>query len=276
MEYIAVHFDVHFAEGFMNDIFVDTLASIGFESFEDQLIAYIPENIFSQDALNRVISDFPYPGVKATCIEHIVDHDWNEEWEKNYFKPIVIGDKCVIHSSFHHDYPHLKYDITIDPRMAFGTGHHATTSLIINTLLEIDLHGKAVLDMGCGTAVLAILSSMRGAETVTAIDVDPGCVNNAKDNVALNRIDNIDVMLGDASSLAGGHFDVILANINRNILLMDIPAYMDCLASGGILLMSGFYTEDVQQLEHKLHEHHGIVKEIREHDNWAMIFAVKK
>lgn len=276
MQYIAVHFDIGFEEQFMTDLFVDALAGLGFETFEGELTAYIPETVFSKPALDKLIEEFPYRKAKATAIELIADHDWNEEWERNYFKPIIIGDKCVIHSSFHTDYPQVPYDITIDPRMAFGTGHHATTSLIIGMLLDMDLKGKSLLDMGCGTAVLAILASMRGANPVTAIDIDDRCTANAEENVRLNNISNITVQLGDANLLTRCHFDVILANINRNILLMDIPAYLKCLPGNGELLMSGFYTEDIQQIEYKLHEHHAVVEEIRERDNWAMVRAVKR
>ena len=259
----------------MADLFVNELAQLGYESFEDNLTAYIPEHNFSREALDNLVNNFQYPGAKANGIELIADHDWNEEWERNYFQPIVIDDKCVIHSSFHTDIPKLPYDITIDPRMAFGTGHHATTSLIIAALLHMDLDGKQVLDMGCGTAVLAILASMRGAQHVTAIDIDDRCTDNAAENLRLNKINNVTVELGDANLLAGRLFDVILANINRNILLMDIPAYAACLTSGGQLIMSGFYTEDIQQLEHRLQQFGCHIAEISERDNWAMVRAEK-
>lgn len=275
MQYVAAHFTNSFAEEFMTDLFIASLAELGFESFEDNLTAYIPEPNFSREKLDNLINTFPYKGAKMSAIELIADHDWNEEWERNYFKPIIIADKCVIHSSFHNDIPPMPYDIIIDPRMAFGTGHHATTSLIINTLLDMDLKHKKVLDMGCGTAVLAILASMRGAEHVTAIDIDDRCTDNAMTNIKLNNITNVTVELGDANLLEGRHFDLIIANINRNILLMDIPAYTACLDNGGQLIISGFYTDDVQILEHKLQECHAKIEEIRERDNWAMVRAIK-
>ena len=162
--------------------------------------------------------------------------------EKNFFQPIVIGDRCCIHSTFHKDTPKTEYEILINPQMAFGTGHHETTSSIISELLDADLKDKSVLDMGCGTSILAILASMRGATPVTAIDIDDWCVNNSKDNIILNQINNITVEMGDASLLKGRTpFDDIIENINRYILLADMPQYAACMHAGSELYMSGFY-----------------------------------
>ena len=251
-------------------------AEIGFESFvecEGGLDAYIQQSLFDEKSLKQIIADFPIPG---TTIDYTItepeDKDWNEEWEKNFFQPIVIGDRCVIHSTFHKDYPKAKYDIVINPQMAFGTGHHATTSSIIAELLDADLAGKSVLDMGCGTSILAILASMRGADPVTAIDIDDWCVNNSRDNIRLNQITNIEVKLGDASLLKGHTpFDVIIANINRNILLNDMPAYAACMHKGSEIYMSGFYVEDIPAITEKGASlgmkfiHH------REKDRWAAV-----
>jgi ribosomal protein L11 methyltransferase len=205
------------------------------------------------------------------------DKDWNEEWEKNFFQPIIIDDKCVIRSSFHQGTPKLEYEIIINPQMAFGTGHHETTSSIICELLDADLQGKSVLDMGCGTSILAILASMRGANPVTAIDIDDWCVNNSRDNIALNGINNITVELGDANLLKGRTpFDVIIANINRNILLADMAQYAACMHSGSELYMSGFYVEDIPVIREKAESlgmnfvHH------REKNNWAAVKFVMK
>ena len=203
--------------------------------------------------------------------------NWNEEWEKNFFQPIVIGDRCCIHSTFHKDTPKTEYEILIDPQMAFGTGHHETTSSIISELLEADLKGKSVLDMGCGTSILAILASMRGANPVTAIDIDDWCVNNSKDNIALNHIHNITVELGDANLLKGRKaFDVIIANINRNILLADLPHYAACMHPGSEIFMSGFYIQDIPFIREKAESlgmefvHH------REKNNWAAVKFIMK
>lgn len=172
---------------------------------------------------------------------------------KNYFKPIIIGDnKCVIHSSFHVDIPKCDYDIVIDPKMAFGTGHHSTTSLIIDKILKMEFAGKSVLDMGTGTGILAILAAMRGAQSVTAVEIDPMAHANAVENVASNGHPEINVLLGDASTLVDiDRVDVMFANINRNIILNDIDAYRTAIKPGGLLYLSGFYTEDVPVLEEK-------------------------
>lgn len=278
MEYTAVKFKFGFAESFAADLFVAFLAENGFDSFENWdhgVEAYIPSGAFCQEDLMEKITTFPYEGVELLEVNVIPDQNWNEEWEKNFFSPIVIDERCVIHSSFHKDLPQLEYDIQINPKMAFGTGHHATTSLIIAALLDADLQGKTVLDMGCGTAVLAILAAKRGAHHITAIDIDTWCVENAEENVQLNHVDNIAIELGDARRLSGRCFDVILANINRNILLMDMKVYAGALSAGGELYLSGFYTEDIPLLEAEAQKWGLVVKACKEKDNWAMIRLLK-
>lgn len=279
MEYTAVKFKFRFEEAFAADLFVAFLAENGFDSFEnweEGIEAYIPSEDFSEDELVEKITNFPYQGVELLSVNAIPDQNWNEEWEKNFFSPIVIGDECVIHSSFHKDVPQVQYDIQINPKMAFGTGHHATTSLIIAALLEAELRGKSLLDMGCGTAVLAILAAMRGAAPITAIDIDTWCVENAKENSQINKIENIDIRLGDARLLKGMHFDVILANINRNILLTDMKTYASCLNEQGELYLSGFYTEDIPILEAEALKYGLKTLEYKEKNNWAMMRLVKE
>ena len=163
MKYIEVKFSFPSSEGFVKDVLSAQLADIGFESFtesEQTLLGYIPQKLFSEDTINNLLREFEFAQNIAFSCTEMEDKDWNEEWEKNFFQPIIIGDKCVIHSSFHKDYPKAQYDILIDPKMAFGTGHHETTSLMIESLLENNLKDKSVLDMGCGTAILSILSSL--------------------------------------------------------------------------------------------------------------------
>lgn len=274
MQYTAVHFKFAFAEDFAADIFVAELAELGFESFENDaegIIAYIPSVNYQEQLLAGLIETFPYAGAEIKETLTIADQNWNEEWEKHFFQPIVIDDKCVIHSSFHTGIPSMEYDILIDPKMAFGTGHHATTSLIVSELLQLDLRGKSLLDMGCGTAVLAILASKRGADPITAIDIDNWCTENSLENIALNHVDNIEVLQGDASLLPGRRFDIVLANINRNILLADMHLYADCLPQGGILYMSGFYTEDVPQIEAEAVKLGFRMTACREKNNWAVV-----
>lgn len=234
MKYFEVTFTAQPCNETITDVLSGLTADIGFESFvecENGMKAYIQQSQFDEAALQQVVEDFPIPGASISySITEPEDKNWNEEWEKNFFQPIVIDNRCVIHSTFHKDYPKAEYDIVINPQMAFGTGHHETTSSILGELLEADLKGKSVLDMGCGTSILAILASMREAGKVTAIDIDDWCVNNSRDNIALNGISNITVELGDASLLNGREpFDVVIANINRNILLQDMSAYAACM-----------------------------------------------
>ena len=254
MQYLEVSFTVSPVSETANDIIAALAADLGFESFVESpqgTIGYIPINLYNEEALREALTDFPMPDTTITFTTcEMEDKNWNEEWEKHFFEPIVVDSRCVIHSTFHKDYPKADFDIIINPQMAFGTGHHQTTRLIISYLLDIDLQGKTVLDMGCGTSILAILASMRGAEKLTAIDIDEWCVNNSIDNLALNHINNIKVFQGDASSLATeGPFDVIIANINRNILLADMQYYVARMNKGGEIYFSGFYESDLPMIQ---------------------------
>ena len=276
MKYFEVTFFANPCNETITDILSALTAEIGFESFvecEGGMQAYIQQSLFDEEALKNIIADFPIPDTKITyTITEPEDKDWNEEWEKNFFQPIVIEDRCVIHSTFHKDYPKAEYDIVINPQMAFGTGHHETTSSILGELLDADLKGKSVLDMGCGTSILAILASMRGADPVTAIDIDDWCVNNSRDNIALNNINNITVELGDASLLEGRKpFDVIIANINRNILLNDMAAYTACMHKGSEIYMSGFYVQDIDAIRSKGESLGLKFVHYREKNNWAAV-----
>jgi len=231
------------------DVISALLAEIGFESFvesETGLDAYIAEKLFSEEAIINVLKNFPLPDVAIQYeTERIESRNWNEEWEKNFFQPIIIQDKVIIHSSFHKDIPFLPFDIVIDPKMAFGTGHHSTTSMMVSYLLEQDLKDKSLLDMGCGTAVLAILAYKKSAKPVVAIDNDEWAYENALENIRNNQASGIQVCFGDANLLGKERYDFIFANINRNILLNDIPTYAACMNPGASLFMSGFYEEDL-------------------------------
>ena len=254
MKYLEFIFHTNPCNETVNDVLSAVLADVGFESFVEQpdgIAAYIQADLYHEEDVRQAIAAYPLPHTDITySYTEAEDKDWNEEWEKNFFQPIVIGDRCVIHSTFHHDVPQAEYDIVINPQMAFGTGHHETTSLIIGELLNTDLQGKNVLDMGCGTSILAILARMRGAMSCTAVDIDDWCVRNSQENIALNHLDNIEVYQGDASSLADkGPFDVVIANINRNILLQDMRHYVARMTAGAMLLISGFYTEDIPALQ---------------------------
>ena len=254
MKYIEVSFTVSPISETANDIIAAFAMELGFESFVESsngTVGYIPAHLYDEQTLKETLASFPMTDttIVFTACE-MEDKDWNEEWEKNFFEPIVVDSRCVIHSTFHKDYPKADFDIIINPQMAFGTGHHQTTRLIIGYLLDADLKGKSVLDMGCGTSILAILASMRGASELIAIDIDEWCVNNSIDNLALNHIDNVKVFQGDASSLtAVGPFDVIIANINRNILLADMQYYVSRMHMGGEIYFSGFYESDLPMIK---------------------------
>lgn len=231
------------------DLMAAMLADVGYESFvpdEKGVTAYVPEKLFSREALDGVIADFPMPVSVEVSDTFVEGRDWNAEWERNYFKPIVVGNRVAIYSSFHTDIPEAEHHIVIDPKMAFGTGHHSTTSQVIKNLLTLDLKGASVIDMGTGTGILAILSAMLGATDVTGIEIDGFAYANAVDNVAVNGHPEIKLINGDASALQGlAPADVFIANINRNIITGDIGAYAKALKPGGIMLLSGFYVEDI-------------------------------
>jgi len=278
MNYFEINFFIDPFEEYISDVLISELGEIGFDSFvstETGLVAYALETAFNEAKLKDLLSDFPFEASIDYKVTQIESKNWNEEWEKHYFEPIVIGNECVIHSSFHKNVPKAKYDIVIDPKMAFGTGHHETTSLVIGRLLQMDLQNKSLLDMGCGTAVLAILAAMRGAKDIVAIDIDTWCTENSIENIEMNNIHGIDVQLGGAELLAGLHFDIILANINRNILLADMEQYAACLSSGGELYMSGFYVQDIPLIEAEANRNGLILIDYHEKNNWVAVKTVK-
>ena len=253
-DYIEVRFALNPCSEVFTDILAALLCDCGFESFvpdADGMTAYVGQRVYDRDAIDRIIAEFPVENVAITHHDILVEgRDWNAEWEKNYFKPIVIGSRCVVHSSFHRDYPAADYDIVIDPKMAFGTGHHQTTSLMIESILNLPLEGKSVIDMGTGTGILAILASMRGASPVTGIEIDEAAYENALVNINLNNQPNVNILLGDATRLSEvAPADYFIANINRNIILADINAYATHLKLGGMILLSGFYEKDIDVLK---------------------------
>ncbi len=276
MRYIEVTFRPSPCTETITDVLAAVLADAGFESFvpsDEGLVAYIQQQFLQEESLKEVLGSFPIEGITFEYTQaEAEDKDWNEEWEKNYFQPIVIDNRCVVHSTFHRDIPQMEYDIVINPQMAFGTGHHETTSLIASELLQADLEGKCVLDMGCGTSILAILARMRGAFAVTAIDIDTWCVNNSLENIRLNGLSHIGVELGDAAVLQGkGPFDIVIANINRNILLRDMISYISCMRKGSEMYISGFYVEDIPVLREKAEELGLTFVHHREKNNWATV-----
>ncbi|MEN8117525.1 MAG: 50S ribosomal protein L11 methyltransferase [Bacteroidota bacterium] len=252
MDYTKITIEISPFQEWLRDVLSAQLGKTGFDSFmetEIGLEAFIPASEFNDKEMNAVLDAFREDFKISTKTEEIKSRNWNEEWEKNYFKPLLISEECVIRAPFHTDYPKAKYEIVIEPNMAFGTGNHETTTLMIELILNVDLSGKSVLDMGCGTGILGIMASMKGAEKITAVDIDEWSYNGTKENAILNGTKNIDVKLGDACLLGDESFDLILANIHKNILLNDMPVYANNLNSGGTLIMSGFYTEDIHDIK---------------------------
>lgn len=232
------------------DVLAALLADAGFESFvadADGMTAFIKDELYDEAAIDAALSLFPFEAEISRSVSTIEGQDWNSEWEKHYFKPIVVGERCVIHSSFHTDVPRAEYDIVIDPKMAFGTGHHATTSQVIAALLEIDEKGLTVTDMGTGTGILAILCAMRGASAVNGVEIDPAAWENAVENVRLNgQEERVSLHCGDASVLPSlPRADLFIANINRNIITADLAAYVAAMKPGATMLLSGFYEHDI-------------------------------
>ena len=280
-DYTKVKFAVTPNEEMATDVLAALLAEIGFESFvpEDEgMSAYVPQALYNEENIANVVAEFPIEGFEITYeCQFIEGEDWNAQWEKNYFQPIVLGEDCVIHSTFHTDVPKARYDILIDPKMAFGTGYHQTTCHMLRAILASDMSGKSVLDMGCGTALLAILARKHGAEKVVAIDIDEFAYENAKENVALNGTPDIEVRLGGADAIKeSDSFDYVIANINRNILLMDMVNYVRCMHTGSQIFISGFYTEDMEVLKEEAARHGLRYLDYAENDNWAMMKFVKE
>lgn len=279
MRYIEVKFNCSPNDEIVNSILSATIGEIGFESFEETekgTLAYVSEALFDEQKVKEVLSDFPIDAEITYTFKLIEDKNWNEEWEKNYFKPLIIDDRCIIQSTFHKEPAVYEYNILIDPKMAFGTGHHQTTKLIIKEILKMDLKGKSVLDMGCGTAVLAILASMRGADPILAIDIDQWAYDNAIENLHLNNVNNVEVQIGGAELLGSQSFDTILANINRNILLNDIHKYASVLNVNGELYMSGFYTEDIPAITQECEKYGLKFIHNTEDNNWTAVKFVKQ
>jgi len=251
------------------------LGDFGFEgTAEDEAIkAYIAEGEKTMEEIKIIIDELIE---KQLCFEQysidiIKPKNWNEEWEKNYFQPILIGNECLIKSSFHKTDIQAKYEIIIDPKMSFGTGHHETTSMMAEYLLEIDLKDKVVMDMGTGTGILGILASMIGCKSVIGIDNDSWCYENAQENIEKNNIPNFEMILGDAGMLKSypNMFDVFIANINRHILLADIHHYVKTMKPGSVLLLSGFYLDDLVDIRTECEKYGLAFQENKMKKNWV-------
>lgn len=256
-----------------SDILIAELGEVGFESFvetETGILAYIQKEDWTATILEEVtiLSNSNFK-ISYTAAE-IKQQNWNATWEQN-FHPIKVGGECMVRAPFH-EKEKIQFDIVIEPKMSFGTGHHETTHMMLQHILEHDFKGKSVLDMGSGTGVLAILTAMKGAKTVDAIDIDNWCYLNAIENVERNGCETLIMVLeGDASLLCNKKYDIILANINRNILLEDIPNYVKCLNKEGILFLSGFYKEDILIISKKCAEMALKFEKNLEKNNWVAV-----
>lgn len=278
MNTIKATFTVQPFEEWVCPVIMAELSVFGFDTFVDTetgFEAYVPENLFREEDLIRMKDEAPEGHDVSYSLETIPAQNWNEEWEKNYFKPLVIGDQVVVRAPFHTEYPECRYEIVIEPKMAFGTGNHETTTLMMETLLALDLSGKSLLDMGCGTGILAILASMRGAGPVTAIDIDEWSYSATLENSMLNGADNITVLLGDAALLGREKYDVVLANIQKNIILYDIKKYAEVLLPGGILMVSGFYVADLSDIQAAAAANGLNFMRFREKNQWVMAMFSK-
>lgn len=274
MDYLE--FKITCAEDF-REILIAELAEIGFDSFletETGLDAYAPEVDFNREAYEQVIENYRDAAQIKVTEGKMPKVNWNEEWEKNY-DPIAVDDLVYVRASFHESQPGFRHEIVINPKMSFGTGHHATTYQVLRLQGEIDHQGKRVLDVGSGTGILAIMAHLLGAKEVEAFDIDDWCVDNGNENFDLNGL-TTRMGLGTIRQVnPQGPFDIILANINKNVLLDELKIYADLLLSGGYLLLSGFYTEDIEDLVQEANKHGLELLKTSSKDNWAALILQK-
>ncbi len=254
------------------EILIAELGNVGFESFvenENGVTGYIQK----EDWNSNILDDIFVLNSDEFRIEYnqneVAQTNWNAEWEKN-FSPIQVDNLVSIRAPFHEN-PNLKYDIVIEPKMSFGTGHHETTHMMVQHLLQLDLENKKTLDMGCGTGILAIFAEMKGANPIDAIDIDNWCYENSLENVTRNSCENISVFEGDSSLLINKKYDVIIANINRNILLMDMKVYTNCLTENGVLLLSGFYEDDIPVIDAEVSKYNLKLENFIKRNNWVAL-----
>lgn len=279
MKYTVVHFLSTDIAEWQKDLLIDELGAIGFDTFEDTALgfsAYIPSANVNVQSLETVLFNQVDGYQLDYKIEDIEEQNWNILWESN-FNPIIVDDEIYVRATFHTPKAEFPYEIVIDPKMSFGTGHHQTTSMMLSYIGTNDFVGKKVLDMGCGTGILAILAAMRGATSVLAIDFDPICVESVLENTALNKVHNIEARLGSKEAIGDEKFDSILANINRNILLDQLDVYATALNPGGELYLSGFYEDqDLGILKDKCESVNIFFKENKMIDNWCAAKFVKQ
>jgi len=260
----------------LHDILIAELSQLNFDSFqenEETLDAFVLEDLYDENIILPILKKY---GISHKIIvEKQKNINWNKEWEKN-FDPVFVDEKVQIRAIFHEPQPNYKYDVIINPKMAFGTGHHETTQLVVAEQLNIDHENKSILDVGTGTGVLAILAYKLGAKSITATDVDDWCIDNSRDNLELNKVRNYKILQGTIDKLTlPGSYNIIYANINKNVLMSEIPLYSSLMNEHGILVLSGFYMEDMDDLK-KIAFQNGLEhKHIKTLNSWAMMHFYK-
>lgn len=260
------------------DAIIAELGDLGYDSFsysDNGFKAYIPSKNFDEEQVKslEILSFFQALYTITWEKTEIENQDWNKIWEEN-FTPILVQDQILVRAGFHPTLENIEHEIIIDPKMSFGTGHHATTALMLETILDMkpNFSGKKVLDMGCGTGILSIMAAQTGAQSVTGIDIDEWAYNNAMENIATNNMNNIRILIGDATLLDGQeHYDIILANINRNILLNDMKQYITCMHPGSELYMSGFYVDDIAVIREEAEKNGLAFVHYKEKNRWAEV-----
>jgi ribosomal protein L11 methyltransferase len=261
-------------EADFTDILIAELAEIGFDTFQESetgFEAYVEDEKYDTQALQSIKEKYSEMTSFSFSFDKIEKKNWNEEWEKNY-EPIIVDDKCLIRADFHKIEKKYPYEIIITPKMSFGTGHHQTTHLMVKAQMQIDHQSKRVMDAGCGTAILSIMASKLGASKVEAFDIDEWSVINGEENISVNNCDNITLRQGKITEVnLSGKFDIILANINKNVLLEEIKIYTTYLNPNGLLLLSGFYTHDIQDLLQEATQHKLVEVRRDERETWASL-----
>lgn len=277
MEYLSLSFRISPSEPF-NDLVTFRLGEAGFEMFEDipgGIRAFIQTNQFHEENLKSLLDECEALHCSISVEREVIPwKNWNEEWEKN-FQPEIISNRVYVRAGFHEPAPSYPIELIVEPRMAFGTGHHPTTRQVMEQMLLMDLKDKTVLDMGCGTGILAILASKLGAASITAVDNDPNCISSTVENCQENNVNNVRAIEGGADVIAGA-YDFVLANINRNIILRDLPFYEKALNSPGHLLSSGYYLDDLADIQKAMEDAGLSYLQHSEQQNWCCALFYKK
>lgn len=276
MSFIEVYFSTE--DQAISDILMAELGEVGYDTFEEVdsgLKAYAKAESFNKSTLDEIVARYEASFDFSVAINSVEKENWNKKWEENY-DPIEVDDRCIVRASFHNIEKKYPIEIVITPKMSFGTGHHATTWQMLKLQLDINFQHKRVLDVGCGTGVLAIMASKLGAKSIEATDIDEWCIENSKENYFLNGIDDVKIQQGEIEGLQfEDNFDIIIANINKNVLLIEIPRYASLLVEKGLLLLSGFYEKDIPDIKKCAEDYNLMLDKIVNKDNWAAVVFSK-